>query len=543
MDLSATFNSLAGSSEAKKVEGEDVAGVVGVEAIAGDSVVAMAGSTDWVRAVKGAAGKIGTKDSEEGPEQFNRPTIIGGPLLKAKISSLAVGPSAGHVVMLSASQGAVWVMGLNTSGQLGLGPEHAQTSAVRAPTLAPLWLVEEKKRGSAASSKKVAVKAAVGKNHTLLLYEDGSVASAGYGLRGALGRGNRKGDLVEKVFSPGNAAVLGGAADGDSRRVVDVAAGCDFSLAVTRDGSLYSWGWSECGKLGQGSDGSYNTKDSSIKMTFTAVGEPAKVAFPILTAEDDDVLEEGDKGPPRVVNCSAGKNHAACVCADGSGYTWGDGSYGKLGHRAQEMRTAPTRLKDARFTVLYCGDSTTCGLGFPEYRGRKFTKPPAQRDGMLYIWGVLKGTHGEGATRPRAEAELQGWNIKCQTLAMGAAHVCLHADDSAIAWAQSAVAFGQLGYGDKGPKSSHKPQKIHSLDGVDACAQVTAHAGASLFLFDTDKAKKSVLDDLPVWTPPEGPDVFQTGQIEDDDNNKKNNKKKAAAGGPKKPAAKKSKKK
>ena len=531
MDLSATFNSLGETAESPTKKDTAIATQVAPEPV-GESVVVMAGSMDWMRAVKGSAGKISTKkmtpttDGEE-PEQFNVPTVLGG---LTTIQSLAVGPSAGHMLMIG-KEGEVWVMGLNSSGQLGLGDFDAVV--VRAPMVAKLWT----------EKKKTAVKAVVGKNHSLVLFDDGSLSSAGSGVRGALGRGSRKkSEMLENVPAPGPVNL--------KSKVTDMAAGCDFSLAVTEDGSLYSWGWTEFGKLGQGTDGSYNTKDASIKMTYTAESDPLRVGFPQNQSPDDP-------HDHKVVSCSAGKNHAACVCEDGVGYTWGDGAYGKLGHKTQEMLTRPTRLQEARFTILLCGDSSTCGLGYPVYPRRPFTKPANQKDGMLYIWGVLKGTHGEGATHPRAEPELQGWNIKCATLAMGAAHVALHADDAAIAWAQSPVAWGQLGYGTKGPKSSHKPQKLHDLDGIPKCAQVTAHAGATYFLFDKASDTPKVLDNLDVWTPPEGDgavissaDVGGAADVDDDDGRQKKGgkkggggaKKRGASSSTKKPAAKKSKK-
>jgi len=534
MDLSAAFNSLAeGEDEGKeKTEPEEKTEDVKRPE---NPVVVMAGSMDWARAVKGAAGKIKAKTKTEvEPEQFSTPTVLGG---LSRVASIATGPSAGHFCFVG-QDGKVWVMGLNANGQLGL-PEVSAT-VVRAPVFARAWTSNGgtgKKVGREVNALK-AVKAAVGKNHTLVLLEDGSVMSAGCGSRGALGRGTKKkNDSLDVAPAPGRVAF-----PGNATRAAEIAAGCDFSLAVTRDGSLYSWGWSEFGKLGHGTDGSYNTKASSIKMTYTAVAEPARVRLPL---DDNELLQqsrrqqktteasssEESSSSRRVVQCSAGKHHAACVCSDGVGFTWGDGAYGKLGHRSQEMLPTPTRLREARFTVIQCGDSSTSGLGYPEYRGRPFVKPPNQHDGMLYVWGVLKGTHGEGATHPRAEQELSGWTVNRSNLAMGASHLALHADDAAIAWAQSPVAFGQLGYGRSGPKSSHKPQKLNDLDGLTSCLQVSAHAGATLFLFDKAKDDKKVLDKLDVWTPPTGDDVYAGGEAEDDDDD-------AAAGSTsKKPAS------
>ena len=104
------------------------------------------------------------------------------------------------------------------AGQLGLGP--GAPSVVPGPTLAPLW-----------AAKGSARKAALGKNHTLLCYADGSVYSAGAGERGALGYGERKSDLPERQLTPRK--VEGGELAGGAH-IVHVAAGVDFSLAFQR---------------------------------------------------------------------------------------------------------------------------------------------------------------------------------------------------------------------------------------------------------------------------------------------------------------------
>lgn len=500
MDLTSTFSSLVDDGEEEKEKSvEAVASVVATAEAFEESVVVMVGSTDWANAAKGAAGKI--KKKVPMGEEFNSPTIVGS-LLKQCVRQLGVGPCAAHCAAVT-SEGKVFTWGLNTNGQLGLG--EGMTTTARGPVHAPLWTTKD---GCTVT------KIAVGKNHTLACYSDGSCFSAGCGTRGALGRGERKTDLLEVNGVPAPLSL--------PSSVVEVAAGADFSLAACSNGTLYSFGWTEFGKLGQGSDGCYNTKDSSIKLTYTASGTPARVRFPRPQGEAPSTR--------KVVHCSAGKNHAACVCDDGVAFTWGDGAYGKLGHRTQEQKIFPTQLEGARFSVVFCADNSTCGLGWPEYRGRPFVKPP-NSDGLLWVWGVLRGTQGEGATHPVPEYELQGWGIKPSNLAMGASHLALAADDNAVAWAQMPVAHSQLGFGPKGPKSSHKPKVLEALEGVH-CAQVVAATGTTHYLVDA--SNKKLVESLPVWTPSEDFQVEEDdGESSDEPKSKKPAKKPAS-----KPAAK-----
>ena len=239
------------------------------------SCVVFCGSTDWVAAAKGAAGKQKQKADGAMGEEFNSPVVVGGALCGVRVASLSVGPCAGHVLALT-SGGHVFAWGQNGQGQLGLGKEGPW--CVPGPARAKLW-----------EALGTPTAAATGKNHTLVCYADGTLAACGAGDRGALGLGERKADMPEALAAP--KAVPGPA----GRGVVAVAAGCDFSLAALGDGSLYSWGWTEFGKLGLGDDGCYNTKDSSIKLTYTASGSPAKVAL-------------GADAAAKVVQVSAGKN-------------------------------------------------------------------------------------------------------------------------------------------------------------------------------------------------------------------------------------------
>ena len=231
---------------------------------------------------------------------------------------------------------------------------------------------------------------------------------------------------------------------------------------------LYTWGWSEYGKLGTGTDGSYNTRDSSIKITYTAT----------------DISKIPMEG--KIIQVSAGKHHAACLTDEGLGYTWGDNGYGKLGHRDQKQRNAPTRVQGARFSTLLCGDVSTAGLGWPEYQGRPFSKQSG--DGLVWVWGVLKGSNGEGATHPVPNYDVQGWAIDKSNFALGGTHCALSGEGAGVAWAFSPVAFGQLGFGPNGVKSSHTANKMDVGEGLVA-RQVVASVGQTHLLVDSETAK------------------------------------------------------
>lgn len=43
----------------------------------------------------------------------------------------------------------------------------------------------------------------------------------------------------------------------------------------------------------------------------------------------------------RIVSAAAGAAHSVALASDGSLYTWGDGSYGQLGHEQLQVMAAP----------------------------------------------------------------------------------------------------------------------------------------------------------------------------------------------------------
>ena len=68
-----------------------------------------------------------------------------------------------------------------------------------------------------------------------------------------------------------------------------------------------------------------------------------------------------------------------------------------------------------------------------------------------------------------------------------------------VAWAFSPVAFGQLGFGVNGVKSSHTANKMDVGEGLVA-RQVVASAGQTHLLVDTESVKG-----VETWEPPTEP--------------------------------------
>jgi len=92
-----------------------------------------------------------------------------------------------------------------------------------------------------------------------------------------------------------------------------VNSGGKHCLALTSEGSVYSWGESEDGKLGHGPDRPKSEMPQKI------------------------VALEGIE----IVDVACGGAHSAAITCNGEVFTWGKGRYGRLGHGDSEDQEFP----------------------------------------------------------------------------------------------------------------------------------------------------------------------------------------------------------
>ena len=151
---------------------------------------------------------------------------------------LQVAAGAMHTMFVTAD-GLVFACGHNFEGQLGLG--DAETSLM--PTL-----VTEQLQG------KTAVYVAASDFHTLCITADGSLFAWGNSYCGQLGVGDKDHRLVPTLV----AALQG-------KQVAHVAAGNYHTIYTTADGSVFTWGDGDHGKLGLGDDRSNRLVPTQVR--------------------------------------------------------------------------------------------------------------------------------------------------------------------------------------------------------------------------------------------------------------------------------------
>jgi alpha-tubulin suppressor-like RCC1 family protein len=148
--------------------------------------------------------------------------------------------------------------------------------------------------------------------HSLALSRDGIVWAWGYGEDGELGQNSLfSSPYAKKVFNLDN--------------VVAISAGSWHNLALKNNGSLVAWGLNTNGQLGNGSSGA---------------GQRSLVPAPVGTASDWFAIAAGDR-------------HSLAMKRSGSTYSWGENSDGRLGQGTTGLPVAaPTQTK-----ITYCSVS------------------------------------------------------------------------------------------------------------------------------------------------------------------------------------------
>ena len=141
-----------------------------------------------------------------------------------------------------------------------------------------------------------------GRNHSTALKNDGTVWAWGCSLSGELGYGSV---AATNSMLPGMVE--------DLEEVVAISAGNSYTVALKKDGTVWSWGRNTYGQLGDGSTANQR--------------RPVQV--------------EGLSG---IVAVKAGWDHTVAIGEDGDVWTWGRNDCGQLGDGTKENRLSPVKI-------------------------------------------------------------------------------------------------------------------------------------------------------------------------------------------------------
>ncbi len=229
----------------------------------------------------GNSGRLGHGDEEERLVA----TKIEGSLDEEEVAAIDHGNGVSFAIT---EDGTLYGWGQNNIGQLGIDDGEDK--------LVPTAIDIDGKSVSAVSS---------GTGHTLVLASDGTV----YGF-GSNRDGQAAPDQLEGPGDPVNSVLSPSQIPGLPDNVVSVTADTQTSYAVTADGKLYGWGENSFGQLLVGTDNG----DGTFVPTDDKVLEPVEIDVP------------GD-----VIDVKGGARWVAALTDDGDVYLWGPNDEGPTG--------------------------------------------------------------------------------------------------------------------------------------------------------------------------------------------------------------------
>ena len=168
---------------------------------------------------------------------------------------------------------------------------------------------------------------------------EGSGSSSPKGAKAAAKEGKRgAAEAFAKPITKHNKFKKVSAAWASGEAVTAVAAGAEFSVAVSAAGVAASWGHPQYGQLGHGTDGEFLEKAG--KTEYSYVTEPLPIDF-------SQAAEGGAAAAPVAIEeVACGNSHSVARTKAGAVYTWGFGGYGRLGHRSGSDEMRPRMLEE-----------------------------------------------------------------------------------------------------------------------------------------------------------------------------------------------------
>ncbi|MBE7540776.1 MAG: hypothetical protein M9913_00655 [Bryobacteraceae bacterium] len=266
--------------------------------------------------------------------------------------------------------------------------------------------------------------------HALAVKADGSLWAWGQGQSGQLGNGWNSARMSPVAVGPG---------PGPAAKVV---AGELFSLALSEDGSVWSWGDNMVGQLGSGAQSGRNSPARVPGMT-DVIDIDAGVRHSVAVKSDGTVWWWGFltytspvaqvPGLSGIVKVAAGKLHNLALKNDGTVWAWGGGIWGELGNGAQgstETAVQVTGLEN--ITAIAAGAYFSVAVG---------------SDGRVWAWGQNGyGQTGEAGPDKRLLPFPVPGLTDIVTVAAGESHV-VALDGEGGLWAWGRNHQGQLGDG------------------------------------------------------------------------------------------------
>ena len=379
-------------------------------------------------------------DPAQGPWRGGTDVRIDTPTAPVRFTQVSAGQSHSLAV---GSDGNLYAWGNNTNGQLGNGTTTNQTTATKATT----------PTGTGTGF----IQTAAGGSHSMALDRDGNIWTWGDNNPQRLGRNT---DGSNPADRPGQARTPAG------MTFIAVSAGDDHSMAIDRDGNIWTWGDNQYQQLGFYTGGSprmlWGVSVPEAAFTSVSAGTRHSIGLDVngttwtwggsnddgRLSDDDLTGHAGFRPAPvdttlRFMAVSAGTDHSVGVARDGTVYTWGHNEGGQLGR-------TPTGAEPAGRPGPVPGPSGATGVSAGRTHSTAITGSGAWAWGGNQ-YGQLGTTTGNGTSNGAAPARVP--NPKGTTAGFAYADLCAGGDHTLAVgsdgdvYASGANGTGQLGTG------------------------------------------------------------------------------------------------
>ncbi|XP_010265209.1 PREDICTED: ultraviolet-B receptor UVR8-like isoform X2 [Nelumbo nucifera] len=213
-----------------------------------------------------------------------------------------------------------------------------------------------------------------------------------------------------------------------TENVCSVVAGSRNSLAICKDGKLFTWGWNQRGTLGHPPE----TKTENIPSQVKALANV------------------------KIVQAAIGGWHCLAVDDQGRAYAWGGNEYGQCGEEPERKDdNSPTLRRD-----IVIPQRCAPRLSVRQVAAGGTHSVVLTREGHVWTWGQPwpPGDIKQISTPVR----VQGLE-KVRLIAVGAFHNLALVEEGTL-WAWGNNEYGQLGTGDTQPRS--QPISVQGLSGL-----------------------------------------------------------------------------
>jgi alpha-tubulin suppressor-like RCC1 family protein len=241
-----------------------------------------------------------------------------------------------------------------------------------------------------------------------------------------------------------------------------IAAGSNFTAAITSNSTLYTWGGDGSGQLGNSSNTGINTPTQVGINTWNTVA--AGSSFTAAIATDGSLWTWGANGSGQLgsgttgstdspgpiasgttwTSVAAGSDFTLAITSAGTLWAWGDNSSGQLGNGNNSSTNSPggIAIGTSNWTSVTAGTAFTVAL---------------QSNGTLWTWGANgSGQLGNGNnTNTNSPGQIANGNLWTAVTAGSDFALARRSDGTLWAWGDNSI--GQLGIGNTTTTTSSTP--------------------------------------------------------------------------------------